>query len=355
LVSYITSPFRLSPDDPRNVQFSNIGIARSIVRVLNELGYVVDVVEWTDIRFVPKKEYDLFVGHGGVNFEHIVRNLPPRVVKIYFSTSLYWEEFNRREEGRFQWLKERRGVRLPHDRWIQYSEESANWFADGIICLGNRFANDSYSKFPFVINLNNAAYHDDRYDRTRKDFAAGRNKFLFFSGGGNVHKGLDLLLEAFVQVEAHLYICQDIQPDFYKLYHRELDDSPNIHLIGTVPMRSPKFYKLVDRCNFIISASCSEGSQGATVECMHQGLIPVVSRETTIDTSDYGVTLATSSIDEIIRVVSDLSQRPPEWCEQMSQRVRRVALSDFSEAAFLRNMKAAIECVMTRKARESAP
>jgi hypothetical protein len=91
------------------------------------------------------------------------------------------------------------------------------------------------------------------------------------------------------------------------------------------------------------------------VECMHQGLIPVVSRETTIDTSDYGVTLATSSIDEIIRVVSDLSQRPPEWCEQMSQRVRRVALSDFSEAAFLRNMKAAIECVMTRKARESAP
>ena len=29
LVSYITSPFRLSPDDPRNVQFSNIGIAKA--------------------------------------------------------------------------------------------------------------------------------------------------------------------------------------------------------------------------------------------------------------------------------------------------------------------------------------
>jgi len=33
LVSYITSPFRLSPDDHRNVQFSNIGIGRTIVTI----------------------------------------------------------------------------------------------------------------------------------------------------------------------------------------------------------------------------------------------------------------------------------------------------------------------------------
>jgi len=349
LVSYITSPFRLSPDDPRNVQFSNIGIARSVVRVLNELGYVVDVIEWIDTRFVPKREYDVFVGHGGCNFEHVVLNLPLHVVKIYFSTGVYWQEFNRREEERFQWLEERRGVRLPYDRWIQHSEEFANWSPDGIICLGNQFARDSYSKFPFVINLNNAACHDDRYDRTRKDFASGRDKFLFFSGGGNVHKGLDLLLEAFVQVEAHLYICQHIEPGFHDIYRHELEDFPNIHSIGPVPLRSPKFYELVDTCNFVILPSCAEGQPGSVVDCMHQGLIPVVSRESNIETSDYGVTLANCSIDEIIRVVSDLSQRPPEWCEQMSRRTRKIALADFSEVAFLRNMKYAIQNIINYK------
>jgi len=105
---------------------------------------------------------------------------------------------------------------LPYDRWIQDCEEYANESADGIICLGNIVARDSYSKFPLVINLNNAAYHDTRYERTKKDFNRGRNNFLFFSGSGNVHKGLDLLLEAFSQLPAHLYICQYISPDFPK-------------------------------------------------------------------------------------------------------------------------------------------
>ncbi|RJR27571.1 glycosyltransferase family 1 protein [candidate division WWE3 bacterium] len=349
LLSYITTPFRLSPDDPRNVQFSNIGIARSIVHVLNELGYIVDVVEWNDNKFIPGRKYDLFIGHGGCNFERIARNLPPDVVKIYFSTGLYWKEHNRREEERFRWLEERRGVRLPYDRWIYHSEEYANQSADGIICLGNQVARESYSKFPLIINLNNAAYHEDRYDRVKKDYASGRNKFLFFSGGGNIHKGLDLLLEAFAQVNAHLYICQHINEGFYKVYRHELEDFLNIHLIGVVPMRSLRFYELVDKCNLVISPSCSEGSQGAVVECMHQGLIPVVSNATSIDTNDYGITLNTCSIDEIVKVVQDVSQRPPKWHEEMSYRTRKAAVTEFSEAAFLRNMKDAIQKVIAQK------
>jgi glycosyltransferase involved in cell wall biosynthesis len=350
LVSYITIPFRIPANDPINIQFSNIGIAHSIVQVLNELGYIVDIIEWNDTKFIPRKHYDLFIGHGGCNWERLVPNLSPEVVKIYFSTGLYWKEHNRREEERFNWLVKRRGVRLPYDRWIHYDEEYANQCADGIICLGNQVAKESYSKFPHVINLNNAAYHDARYEQVKKDFASGRNKFLFFSGGGNIHKGLDLLLEAFTRVDSHLYICQEIRPDFYDAYRNELEHFPNIHLIGIVPIRSQQFYRVVDICNFVISLSCSEGSQGAIVECMHQGLIPVVSRESTVDTADYGVTLSSCSITEIIKVVQDLSRRTTEWCEQMSQRTRKAALTDFSAAGFLQSMKTAIECILTRKA-----
>ena len=349
LLSYIITPFSLSPDDPRSVQFSNIGIARSIVRVLNELGYVVDVIEWTDTKFLPRRHYDIFIGHGGRNFERITRNLSPETVKIYFSTGIYWKEFNQREAERFKWLEQRRGVHLPFDRWITRSEEHANRSADAIICLGNKYAKKSYAQFPLVFNLNNAAYADDRYERAEKDSASARSNFFFFAGGGNTHKGLDLLLEVFPRVNAHLWICQDISSDFYEVYRHELEDYPNIHLVRSVLMRSPQFYYLADRCAFMIHPSCAEGQPGTVVECMHQGLIPIVSRESNIDTKDYGITLNTSSIEEITEVVQNLLQRSAEWCEEMSRRTRKIAVTKFSEVAFLQNMRNAIQYIVARK------
>lgn len=351
LLSYITMPFRLSPDDPRGLQFSNLGIARSIVRALNELGYIVDIVEYTNTKFLPHRHYDLFVGHGGYNFERIAHNLWPDTVKIYFSTGCYWRFHNERELARFADLKRRRGVSLRPDRLITASEEWANGNTNGIICLGNEFVTATYSKFPIVLNLNNAAYPDDHYDIAIKDFAFARQNFLFFAGAGNVHKGLDRLLEVFPRVNAHLWICQDIRPDFYEVYEHELEDYPNIHLVRSVPMRSAQFYYLVDRCAFMIHLSCAEGQPGTVVECMHQGLIPIVSRESNIDTSDYGITLNTSSIEEITEVVQNLLQRPPEWCEEMSWRTRRIAVMEFSEAAFLENMRNAIQYIITPKKR----
>ena len=349
LLSYVTMPFRMPLDHPLNLHFSNVGIARNTVRALNELGYIADVVEWTDVNFLPQREYDLFIGHGGWNYEHIARMLP-HATKIYLSTGMYWKEHNMREAQRFLSLQQRRGVGLPYDRWISRDEEYANQIADGIISLGGEAARESYSGFPLVVNMNVAAYHDDRYDHTTKDFAGGRNKFLFFSGPGNVHKGLDLLLETFSIVSAHLYVCQEIRRDFSAIYRHELEDYSNIHVLGTVPLRSQQFYELTDLCDFAIHPSCAEGQPGSVVECMHQGLIPVVSRETNIDTDEFGITLMDCSIEEIGKVVNNLSQRSPEWCEAMSRRTRKAALAEFSEDAFLRNMKAAIERIISERA-----
>lgn len=349
LLSYLTASFRLWPDDPRNLEFSNIGIGRSIVCALNELGYVVDVVEYSDRKFVPRRDYDLFIGHAGWNFEKIAGLLKPDTVKIYFSTGPSWMFWNEQEMKRIEVLCQRRKVKYPFERIIKVSEEWANEHADAIICLGNDRACQSYGKFPKVFNLNNASYYDDHYDRAKKDFAAARRNFLFFSGPGNVHKGLDLLLEAFTGLDAHLYICQRINPHFFEIYRNELTADPNIHLVGEIPMRSRQFYELVDRCAFIISPSCAEGQPGGVVECMHQGLIPVVSKETNIDTGDYGITLKDCSIEKIIETVRDLSGRSPGWCLEASRKTRGMATSEFSASVFLKNMKGLIQCCIARK------
>jgi glycosyltransferase involved in cell wall biosynthesis len=72
---------------------------------------------------------------------------------------------------------------------------------------------------------------------------------------------------------------------------------------------------------------------------MHQGLIPVLSRETGVDTDGYGIMLNTCSVDEIVKVVKKLSQYPPEWCEEMSRRTRKAAIEKFSEDTFLENLR----------------
>ncbi len=343
LLFYITAPFRLWPDDPRNLEFSNIGIGRSIVSALNELGYVVDVVEYSDKKFTPHNDYDLFIGHTGLNFQRVAVRLKPDTVKIYFSTGPYWKFWNEQEVKRIESLRKRRRVNYSFERIIRASEEWANENADAIICLGNNYVRQSYKKFPKIFNLNNASYYDDHYDRVKKDFAAARKNFLFFSGPGNVHKGLDLLLEVFPGLDAHLYICQRINPKFFKIYRNELTTAPSTRLIGEIPMRSRQFYEFVDRCAFIISPSCAEGQPGGVVECMHQGLIPVVSKETNIDTGDYGITLKDCSIEEIAETVRGLSGSPPEWCAEMSRKTRRIAASEFSAGLFLRNIRDIIQ------------
>lgn len=169
---------------------------------------------------------------------------------------------NARITRRFSELALRRGYLLPQERFIKYDEEYANRTADGIICLGNQKAVETYAQFPKVIGINNAIYPTNSERWRDKNYEEGRKHFLFFSGRGNIHKGLDVLLEAFAETDLHLHICQHMQPDFMYLYRSELSELANIHLYEFTKMRSKKFDELISRCNWTISATCAEGQPG---------------------------------------------------------------------------------------------
>ncbi len=353
LVSYITAPIRMGLKY-QPYMFSNAGIARSMVKVLVEMGYVVDLIDWTCMDFKSDKGYDLFVGHAGANWEYLSRNVVGQAVKIYFATGIYWRQFNRREAERFAALERRRGVRLPYDRWIQHSEEFACHDADGIVCLGNGHAAESYRQFPVCFNLNNGCYADDRYNPSSKDFESGRRRFLYFGSTGNVHKGLDLLVEAFMQLDAELWCAGRLEPAFAEVYGQILAGHPNIHFVDWVELRSPLFYKLINLCNCTIFVSCAEGSSGGVVECMNQGLIPIVSRDVTIDVDDFGIMLQNNSVEEIARTVREVSAKPAEWHREHSIKARQAALRDYSQQAFEKNLRAGIEHVISRSQRVRA-
>jgi glycosyltransferase involved in cell wall biosynthesis len=346
LLSYLVHPFSIPGDDPRFLRHINIWRAREMVRVLNCMGYIVDVIDYRDTKFVPRKKYDLFIGHGGITTEKIARQLPAKTVKIYFSTGCYWKFHNEQELSRFTALRERRGVDLIPDRLIRNSEEGALLTADGVIGIGNEFTKSTYSAFSPVIMVNDTALFDDFFERSNKNFERGRGHFLYFAGGGNVHKGLDLLLEAFSELEQNLWICAQIDDQFADIYATELHTHPNIHSVGWIQPRSVQFYELMGICNFVILPSCSEGQASSIVECMNQGLIPIVSRASSFDVSDYGVLLEPCTIREIVKTVTLLSSQSAEWCEERAKRTREVAIREHSEQVFTAQMDEAIRSII---------
>jgi len=351
LLAYIVYPFSIPRSDLRFLRHINIWHAQEIVKVLNRLGYTVDVIDYRDTKYIPKRQYDLFIGHAGINFEHITECLLDETITIFFSTGSYWKFHNRQELSRFRALRKRRGVDQKPDRFIEYSEEGALLKADGIIGIGNDFTKRTYTNagFSSVIMINGTTLYDDHYEWCEKDFFIGRDHFLYYSGRGSVHKGLDLLLEAFIGLKQQLWICSRVKSQFKAVYSRELLDFKNIHYIGWVQPRSRQYYDILRRCVFNILPSSSEGQSQSVVECMNQGLIPVVTPSCGLDTNDYGIRLEPCTVENIRSVVQELSASSPERCREMSLKARQVAVTVYSEEAFSSSMRAAIFSIVADK------
>ena len=343
LLSYLVFPLLPIPSQRDKIQFSNLGIAQMIPQVLNELGYIVDIIQLDDLTYTFSTHYDLFIGHGGINYEYISKQLSDETLCIYFSTGIYWKEFNIREAERIYRLAKRKGYLLMPDRSICFSEEYANQRADLIICLGNQETIKTYNKFNNVIAINNAAYPVE-WQNDNKDYEKGSQNFLFFSGPGNIHKGLDLLIEAFARTNLHLHICQTIDEDFRKVYNYELTKLPNIHIYGFLPMRSKKFEELVSLCNFVISASCAEGQPGSIIECMGYGLIPILTKDSNIELDDnFGILVSNTEIETFRNVITSVSQMSMDKCKNMSENVMQTVKEKYSPESFYKEFKSAVE------------
>jgi glycosyltransferase involved in cell wall biosynthesis len=137
-----------------------------------------------------------------------------------------------------------------------------------------------------------------------------------------VHKGLDLVLEAFAQMpDFHLTVCGPVQheKDFEDAYNKELYHTANILTTGWMDVSSPEFIEIARNCAGLVYPSCSEGQAGSVVTCMRAGLVPIVSLESGVDVSDdFGVSLRESSVNEIREAVTRLSSFPARQLNEMA-------------------------------------
>jgi len=352
LMAYVAWPFYVDPENRLHGVIANGLQSVEIAKAFNRLGYIVDVIDWLDTTFVPTNNYDAFFGMH-YNFERLLPYLADTTTKIYYGTGAYWAFEIAAEQHRIENLIKRRGIqiklptRLGDNNWVQ--------LADAVIVMGNEFTASTYRPYNSkIFSIDNSARISNTPDLEHKDFTRARNNFLAFPSTGLLHKGLDLLLEAFIELkDLDLWVCGPLQAkterDFVRAYRRELFHTPNIHPIGWTDIHSEQFKQLTNKCAFVFSPSCAEGMAGGILDCMSQGLIPLVSREVGVDTNDFGVTFEESSVDIIRQVVTNMAKQPPHILRRMAQEAYRQACARYSLNSFSKNIERILRVILSER------
>jgi glycosyltransferase involved in cell wall biosynthesis len=83
---------------------------------------------------------------------------------------------------------------------------------------------------------------------------------------------------------------------------------------------------------------------------MHAGLIPIVSYESSVDIDvDFGITLKTSSVEEIKDSVQRIANLPAEELKRMARRAWEFARANHTQERFAEEYRKAIELLLCSK------
>jgi glycosyltransferase involved in cell wall biosynthesis len=340
LISYHIKPFLLKPGEPVPNSHTSQWRCLQIARTFVDLGYSVDVIDSHNHIFQPKKPYALFVGHR-INFDRVAGLLNHDCIKIAHLDTAHWIYNNYATYQRKFELQQRRGITIKgSDRIVE--QTLALEHADYVTVCGNDFNVSTlrYSGKPiYKLPQTPPAVYPWPED---KEFSVCRANFLWFGSHAFVHKGLDLVLEAFAEMpDCHLYVYGPLkkEEEFIEAYHKELYQTPNIHAVGWVDVESPEFTLMAKKCLGIVYPSCSEAGGANVIVCMHAGLIPLVSYESSVDVEDFGVMFKENTVHTIKSAVQAMSNLPAGQLQQMARKAWEYARAHHTREKFTEEYK----------------
>ena len=335
LLSYILEPLleRTAPAHSHTHFFESLCIAETFV----QRGYRVDGISWQNDSFVPSDDYRVIIDVR-LNLERWSQ-LPPSTIKVAHLDTCHWRVNNSAQEQRLERLRDRRGVALaprrliPPNRLIE-SADRATYLGNDFTCDSYRFAGKPLDRIPVSVPFT--------YDwLQQRDFERSHNRFVWFGSGGLVHKGLDLVLEVFAKrPDLELVVCGPIERerDFERHYLKELYLTPNISTLGWVDVSSKRFLDIAAGCSALIYPSCAEGGGASALTCMHAGLVPILTREASVDvTQETGVLLKDTELETIEAALDEHAQKRPSDVEATARAAWEWVQAHHSREHFVRD------------------
>ena len=348
LVSYIPGSLVWSEDDPRFRGHTNSWESAEIARILVKQGYVVDAISHEDRKFVSQRKYDIvFDTH-----RNLLKYSCNTTKKVLHATGSFNVYSNLAERQRLMALTQRRGKNLVPRRAIPEKDIEAfiqnAAAADVITLVGNAVTQATFpeelQKKMKLIPVTGSLLP---WVRNCKAEPPAEREYLWFGGSGAVHKGLDLVIEAFSkmpELKLHIIGPIELEHDFVNAYKRELTECSNIVTHGYLFPSEERFRAVTEKVVGFILPSCSEATSTAAITCMQYGLIPIVSKDCGIDiTSEMGILLNECTISEITTAIQSLASMETNRLKMMAGAAQSYTADNHSRQQFSLQMEAVFQ------------
>lgn len=354
LFSYLADPLLLKKTDARFLKHSNSWESVTIAKIFTELGFIVDAINYNDLSFYPTQNYDIVfdIGH---NLQRLMPFVPKNSLKLLHITGSYPRYSVAAELARVNEFEIKKNSYYSPKRTfdVELFDRSLK-FADYCSLIGNDFVLNTFPKNYYdKITKVTVSASKLNYIKNINEYLPYQKEFIWFFGGGAVHKGLDLVIDFFIQnknLKLNIVGNVESEKDFFNIYEQELLNSKNIKYHGFLNPSSQEFIDIIKRSFCFIAPSCSEGISPSVATLLQVGLYPIISKNTGIDLpKDSGIYLDNLSVQAIKDAILKVNNLSVQDIKLQIKSCQEMALKKYSQENFYNEIKKFIITCLTKK------
>lgn len=318
-ISYIPEVYYIK-DKALLLTHQNRREALKIGQIFYSMGYNVKIALFNAHEECDNRHYDIIFGLEPNFVTMSQRN--PQALKIYYATGAYWEHQYTMVKSRTDAFNKSHQANLSYSRLVEAHNSCT--IADAIFQIGSSYTIKTYPKElqDKIRIINQSSNFTLQCDLEHKKQTVSTNDFLWFGSSGSILKGLDLVLDYFINhTQYKLHIVGPVDNDFMNFYQELTSGCPNIAFYGFMDTRSEEFMNLAYRCSFNIFPSASEGCPGSVITLMQMGVIPIVYKWGAIDNIEQcGYLLPELTVEAIDKAI--------EWGVNLPRNVLHQLIED---------------------------
>jgi glycosyltransferase involved in cell wall biosynthesis len=357
LMLYKTEPF-FYPESAVDYRHTNSWEILELSRILDQLGYRVDVVDRSEREWTPADEYALVVGNASGNSGQrypFYCEATPSAHHVLYATGPNPTLADELVLNRYLALERRQVSAGGYEadfapmRVMDKIDMAVNLkLSESIVTIdGNGFTRESYEVGgkpiqTFTPSTSPALEFDQSWVNSRD-----LSSFLCFAGNGFIAKGVDLVVEAFLMLPDYKVTIAgpDTDSDFWRIYGDRIAASPNIDYVGFLDVNGARYAELIRSHSWSLLPSAAEGVCTSVATTMRSGLVPIVTRETAVNTGNFGTLLPsgpTEIIDSLVELIPQLATMELAVYNARVEATVGASLA-YTQDAFTESVKSALE------------
>lgn len=350
LICYITHAFKKNA----RIIHTNIAESMKIAEEFRDLGYNCHITNYNNDKKINYNEYDVIFGFGKSFNNSFFSNTKAK--RLFYGTGRHpYYSNNETIKRGLSFLKEHNSLPLNSLRLVNEDYSLQIDAANELILLGGDDVVLNYKKYSDredIYNLNTSFYKilDYKHIVNNKNYTEAKNNFLFFSGGGMIHKGLDILLDIFSKRDdINLHICASVddEKEFASIYNKQLYKTNKIHTYNFVDIKSEKFSELLQKCCFVILPSCSEVIPTSVINIAgNGGLIPILTKPASINADNLCIMAEEPNVRSIEQAIEQAKNISIDKLKDMSFKIGEKINSEYTLNNFVENFRKIIKKIL---------